>query len=134
MNPRRHPVDRQKLARKRNQKKKELNVVEPNMLAQENAIRKKYWSNWPKMILELLKRVQGVNQRWSGVMMFLMSRSVRLIYQFEGDKFKVILAPPDGEPEVIEIAAEDVIQNMGHIEVALVDIVLKSKTYAAAQN
>ncbi len=99
-------------------------------LALQNAIRKRYGSNWPATILELTKRVQAVNQTWWKITELVMRiPGLRIYWYREDDKLFVAVSisqHPEGgvaveEVELHEITIDELVKARQYVEVLVMD-------------
>ena len=98
-----------------------------NELALEIQIRKRYCDTWPNTILQLTKRVQGVNQTWNRIMVKLITTpGLRISYAKEGDVLVVIVSD-DNKTERYPITPEELQAAQQYIEVLVMDKISRSE-------
>ncbi|MCK5604251.1 hypothetical protein KAR91_20350 [Candidatus Pacearchaeota archaeon] len=114
---------------------------QPNELAMQNVIRKRYCKDWPNTILQLTKRVQGVNETWSSIVMMLMTiPGLSIIWKHDAEKDALVVSiaikhPDTGgvpveEVEIHEINAHELMEASKYVEVLFMDKVRGSKLIA----
>lgn len=111
-------------------------------LSLQNAIRVRYKTKWPSVILELNKRIQAVNQTWNKVMWQIMNiPGLSVTYSREGENLLVtvfVCEQRDGENNVIrieeterhEITIQELMTAGQYIEVLIMDKLDKSELIA----
>ena len=95
-------------------------------LALQNGIRKRYNQNWPATILELMKRIQAVNQTWAKIAQLVMQiPGLRISWFREDGKLIVEVRIGDSvdidEYERHEITMEQLQEAHQYIEVFIMD-------------
>lgn len=107
----------------------------PDDLALENAIRKRHNADWPKVVREMLTRVQSVNQAWWFLMnAIMMTEGLRVTFAREGDELKVTVSDGNSNTEQAGFKPETVTAAKDHIEVLLVDHLNRSTFIRNAYN
>jgi hypothetical protein len=96
-------------------------------LGAENVVRKRYSTNWPKIILNLMKRIQGVNQSWTSVMAKLINRQDMKISYFRRDENLVVEVRIGGEVEQRNIPLSELAEQMTSVEVLVMNKLAESK-------
>ena len=103
---------------------------QPNELGMQNVIRKRYCQDWPNTILQLTKRVQGVNGVWAEITNKVCRiDGCRVSYYREGHDFVVEVRIGD-EVERNAIRIEDLIEAKQYVEVLVMDKLKDSKLIA----
>lgn len=98
-----------------------------NDLGMQNVIRQRYAKDWPNVVLQLMKRVEGVNKTWMSIMGKLLHRQdMKISYYRRGDHL-VVETRVGGEVQYKEISLAEVAKAKDHIEVLVMDAVMKSK-------
>lgn len=116
-----------KMQNKRWQRAKEAASGQPDQLAVENGIRRRFATNWPTVILELSTRVQNVNQVWGHIMqMIMMVEGLRVTYAREGEDLVLTVSWND-QVEQHKISADEFVKAADHIEVLIMDKLKKSQ-------
>lgn len=95
-------------------------------LSLENVIRKRYNQNWPETMIELLSRVQNVNQTWARLIVQLLSiPNLSFRYYRDGDNL-VVEVKHGNEAHLSRVPIETVQNSMDHIEVIVMNEISKS--------
>lgn len=111
---------------KKEQRRREAMSGQPDDLAMQNAIKIRYGSNWPATILELTKRIQGVNHTWMEIVNLIMfNDGLRITYARENEALIVTIAH-EGKVEQYPISADEVIQSAQFIEVLVMNKIAES--------
>ena len=106
---------------KKEARQKEMMQPGPDQLAMEIGIRRRYCDNWPSVIVELSKRVQGVNQTWQQIMTALMMKEgLRVTYAREDQEF-VITVSYNGVVEQHKCTIDEFTKASQYIEVLVMD-------------
>ena len=111
---------------KKEARQREQAAAAPDALALEAQIRKRYASNWPAVILELSKRVTGVNTRWQNVMADIRAIpdcEVSYHWIHEGLVIRVRVGD-EGEETVV--SHHDCIEAQHYMEVMVMDVIAKN--------
>jgi hypothetical protein len=124
---------------KKEQRMKEQVAGTPDELAMELGIRKRYKQNWPKVILELTKRVSAVNTTWGQIVNALMMLPGMRISWYQNPRKEGMIVEvsyktgtgkgevPVEEVELHEIPTHELMESQGYIEVVLMDKLDHSK-------
>lgn len=116
-----------KMQNKRRQRAKEAASGQPDQLAVENGIRRRFATNWPTVILGLSTRVQNVNQVWGHIMqMIMMVEGLRVTYAREGEDLVLTVSWND-QVEQHKLSADEFVKAADHIEVLIMDKLKKSQ-------
>lgn len=114
---------------------------QPDEKALEIQIRKRYIENWPNTILQLTRRVQGVNNTWSQIMMKIMTvDGLRISYACEDEEFVITIEVHelrDGENNVTRVAeverhkisVKELVEAAQYIEVLIMDKIADSRIF-----
>ena len=129
------------------EKKIEAKTTDFNEMGMQNVIRKRHCKDWPNVILQLTKRITGVNASWAKIMFdiltipglsinivkhdgkydekkkFLGGMLVSLVYIHPRAEGHVAL----DEVEEIEFTLREMQEGSQHVEVMLMDRINKSK-------
>jgi hypothetical protein len=111
---------------KKERRKREQETGQPDQLVLEAGIRKRYANNWPNVILELSKRVTGVNTRWQNVMANLRASGAEVRYSWHNDDGLTIRVCIDDEGEETTISHQECIEGQHYMEVLVMDVLDKS--------
>ena len=107
---------------KRNQRKAERDSGMPDKLRLENSIRRRHQTDFPRVILELTKRVQGVNQNWQRIMEKIMRcRGLAVQYQCDQQGDLVITVLYNNQVETHRVPSNEVVTSSQFIEVLVMD-------------
>jgi len=102
---------------KRQLRTKQVQAGVPDELAIENDIRRRHTADFPKVIRELMTRVQNVNQGWGQIMQtIMMFEGLRVTYAKEGDNL-IITVSYKNEMEQHTLTPEEVAAAAQYIEV-----------------
>ena len=101
-------------------------------LALQNGIRQRYKQSWPKVILELLRRVGGLTgQTQSLVNLLLNNPSLIISTQSNNDgDIEITIIDEAGEEEVTVITREEMLNSKDHLEVLILQRLHPSKILA----
>ena len=111
---------------KKEQRRREAMSGQPDDLAMQNAIKIRYGSNWPATILELTKRIQGVNATWMEIINLVMfTDGLRISYARENEALVVIVSH-DAQLERHVISADEVVKSSQFIEVLVMNQIAES--------
>ena len=111
---------------KKEARKQDMMSGQPDDLAIENSIKIRYGSNWPATILNLTKRIQGVNSTWMEIMNLIMfNDGLRITYARENEAL-VVTITYDGKVEQYPISADEVIKSSQFIEVLVMNKIAES--------
>lgn len=106
---------------KKEARQKEMMQPGPDQLAMEIGIRRRYCDNWPSVIVELSKRVQGVNQSWQQIMTAIMLKEgLRVTYAREDQDF-VVTVSYNGVVEQHRCSIDEFNKAAQYIEVLVMD-------------
>lgn len=99
-------------------------------LSLQNAVRKKYSQNWPKIVVELMKRVQAVNTSWSNIMAkLMMDHKLSIAFKFGPEGLKIHLGNGQGGYNETTVPFEKVQEARQYIEVLVMDELLKFEEF-----
>lgn len=106
---------------KKQQRTKQVQMGMPDDLAIENAIRRRHNADWPKIIREMMTRVQNVNQAWGQIMQaVMMFEGLRVTYAREGENLVITVSYKDSV-EQHTLTPEEVAQAATYIEVLVMN-------------
>jgi len=115
---------------KRNKKQlrtKQVQAGMPDELAIENAIRRRHSTDFPRVIREMMTRVQNVNQVWGQIMQaIMMFEDFRVTYAREGLNLVITLSYK-GEVEQHTLTPEEVADAASYIEVVVMNVLRNSQ-------
>lgn len=113
-------------------KKKKAMNPQRDQLSMEIQVRRRYATDWPKVILELIGRIQGVNNKWSMIMQAIMScNDLRVTYARVNGGLEIVVSY-NGDVETIRVEVEEVEESMQYIEVLVMDKISQSKLFQKA--
>jgi len=105
---------------KRNKKQlrtKQVQAGVPDELVIENALRRRHNADWPKVMREMMTRIQNVNQGWGQIMQaIMMFEGLRVTYAKEGENL-VITVSYKGGVEQHTLTPEEVAAAAPYMEV-----------------
>lgn len=111
---------------KKEARKQEMMQGQPDDLAMENSIKIRYGSNWPSTILNLTKRIQGVNATWMEIInLVMLNDGLRITYARENENLVVTIAHDD-KVEQYPISVQEVINSSQFIEVLIMNKIAES--------